>query len=122
MVQRFLLKGNSVRFIPESHKIEYHTDFGFRALDTTNPNSVGNRILVDFEKGTVKSDLVIVNESSIADSAVHNLLLSVMRILGMEPQQVNAASIYKDKFFINDQCIGCSFCDDVVSELTRRLI
>lgn len=122
MVQRFLLKGNSVRFIPESHKIEYHTDFGFRALDTTNPNSVGNMILLDFEKGTVKSELVIVNESSIVDSSVRNLLLSVMRVIGIEPQQINAASIYKDEFFINDQCVGCSFCDDVVSELTRRLV
>lgn len=62
MVQKFLLKGQLVRFIPESHTVEFYSDFGFKPLTTSNPNSVGGKILEDFEVGTAKKELLIIND------------------------------------------------------------
>ena len=121
MVQKFLLKGKLVRFIPESRTVEFYSDFGFKPLTTSNPNSVGGKILEDFEVGISRKKLLIINDLQVLDDKLYALLHEAIEKFGVQSQMINAASIYKDKFFINDKCIGCSLCDDVVSELTRRL-
>lgn len=116
-----MLKGKTVRFSPKEEKIEVYSDFGFKAVETSNIHSFGNRILNDFVHGANRSELLIINNEDVLDQQLKYLLDACMDKYGIEPQEVNAASIYRDKLYINTQLIGGCIYDTVVQELERRL-
>ena len=121
MIQKYLLRGKTVRFFPKEERIEVYSDFGFKGIDTSNINSFGSKILEDFVKGANRSDLLIINNENVLDQQLKYLLDACMDKYGIEPQEVNAASIYRDNFYINTQLIGGCLYDNVVQELERRL-
>lgn len=116
-----MLKGKTVRFSPKEEKIEVYSDFGFKAVETSNIHSFGNRILNDFVYGANRQELLIINNENVLDPQLKCLLDACMDKYGIEPQEVNAASIYRDKLYINTQLIGGCLYDSVVQELERRL-
>ena len=121
MTQKYLLRGKTVRFFPKEERIEVYSDFGFKPVETSNIHSFGNRILNDFVYGANRSELLIINNENVLDQQLKYLLDACMDKYGIEPQEVNAASIYKDKLYINTQLIGGCLYDNVVQELERRL-
>ena len=116
-----MLRGKTVRFFPQEERIEIYSDFGFKGIDTSNINSFGSKILEDFIKGANRSDLLIINNKNVFNQELKYLLDACMGKYGIEPQEVNAASIYRDKLYINTQLIGGCIYENVVQELERRL-
>ena len=65
--------------------------------------------------------MLIINNKNVFDQELKYLLDACMEKYGIESQEVNAASIYREKLYINTQLIGGCIYDTVVQELERRL-